>query len=80
MNDKSVPLSALGRHAEVRITNITGGFRFQQRLQSMGIHDGQIIKIKSKQPFRGPLTIEVCGSQMTIGRGMANKIQVELIE
>ncbi|MCK4332649.1 MAG: ferrous iron transport protein A, partial [Thermoplasmatales archaeon] len=31
-------------------------------------------------PFHGPLTIEVRGSQMTLGRGMAQKIMVEVVQ
>ena len=59
------------------IKNIIGGQGFQKKMQVMGIRTGQEIKVISRQPFRGPLTIEVCGSQMTLGRGMAEKIMVE---
>lgn len=44
----------------------------------MGIRNGKEIKVVSKQPFRGPLTVEVCGCQMTLGRGMARKIMVDV--
>ena len=45
----------------------------------MGIREGQTIKLVSKQPFKGPLTITVGGSQMTLGRGMAYKILVQAL-
>jgi len=80
MDQLLIPLSKLNSNTQGRIVNISGGHMFQQRLRSMGIRNGNIIKVKTRQPFRGPVTIEVCGTQMTIGRGMAHKIQVELIE
>ena len=80
MNDKSMPLLFLKEKTSAKITAIDGGKHVQKRLQALGIHNGKTITIKTKQPFRGPLTIEVCGTQMTIGRGMAQKIQVEVIE
>ena len=80
MEDKSIPLSYLEEKKMGKITGITGGHHVKRRLHVMGIHDGNIITMKTKQPFHGPLTIEVCGTQMTIGRGVARKIQVERIE
>lgn len=80
MNEPSFPLTDLSTNTQGKITSISGGHILQQRLQSMGIRNGKIVTVKTKQPFKGPITIEVCGTQMTIGRGMANKIQVELIE
>jgi len=62
------------------IKNIIGGQGFQKKLQVMGIRTGQKISVISRQPFKGPLTIQVCGSQMTLGRGMAEKIIVKDIK
>jgi ferrous iron transport protein A len=46
----------------------------------MGIREGQTITIVSKQPFRGPVTISVGSCQMTMGRGMAQKIIVDVVK
>ena len=62
-----------------RIYEINGGFGFQRKLNTMGIRRNQVIRIISKQPFRGPITVKVCGCMMTIGQGMAQKIIVEVI-
>ena len=59
---------------------IHGGHGLQNRLNSLGIRNGKEIKVVSKQPFRGPLTVEIGGCQMTLGRGMARKITVETLE
>ncbi len=79
MEEHHVPLSSIPNHKTVRIKKIIGGHEFQRKMRVMGIRDGQIIVILSKQPFQGPLTIAVCGCHMTLGRGMAQKIIVEMI-
>jgi len=61
-----------------RVYDIEGGYGFQRKLNTMGIRKDQVIKIISRQPFRGPITVKVCGCMMTIGRGMANNIIVEV--
>jgi ferrous iron transport protein A len=45
----------------------------------MGLREGQEIKIVSRQPLHGPLTIKIKGCQVTLGRGMAKKIMVEVV-
>jgi len=77
MKNNAIPLSQLPPHKKATITAINGGFGFQRKLRIMGIREGCSIMVVSKQPFQGPLTIAVCGSQMTLGRGMASKIFVE---
>lgn len=79
MDKKSIPLTQLPINKTGKIITLNGGLGFQRRLRVMGIREGQIIKIVSKQPFRGPITIMVLGYQMTLGRGMADKITVEVI-
>lgn len=55
------------------------GHNFNRRMCAMGIREGQIVEVLSKQPFFGPLTIKAGNCSFTIGRGMANKIIVEKI-
>ena len=77
MEKKPIPLINLHKHQTARIIDLQGGHQFQRRLHVMGIRKGQTIRVVSKQPFNGPLTVAVCGCQMTLGRGMAQKILVE---
>lgn len=77
--EKILLLSQLTVNQRARILHINGGFGFQRRLRVMGVREGQIIKVISKQPFRGPYTISIGGTNITIGRGMANKIAVEVL-
>lgn len=79
MSKQLKPLTQLTLNEIGRVYDIQGGYGFQRKLNTMGIRKDQGIKIMSKQPFRGPITIKVCGCMMTIGQGMAQKIIVEVI-
>jgi ferrous iron transport protein A len=77
MDDKIKPLANLTRNQTAKIIEVYGGYGFRKRLQVLGLREGQTVKVLSKQPLRGPLTICVGNCQMTLGRGMAHKIIVE---
>lgn len=79
MNRKTTVLAHLPTKTKARIVSMTGGHNFNRRMQIMGIREGQIIEVISKQPFMGPLTIAINNHKMTIGRGMAHKIVVEIV-
>ena len=79
MDNKGIPLTQLFSEKKGKIICLQGGHGFQRKLRVMGIREGQTIKIVSRQPFRGPLTIAFNGCQMTLGRGMANKIIVKVL-
>jgi ferrous iron transport protein A len=59
---------------------IDQGTSFQRRLRTMGIREGKSLKIVAIHPFAGPLVLEVDGRKITVGRGIAQKIIVEVKE
>jgi len=73
-----MPLTLLPIRRKALIVSLQGGHGFQRKLRVMGIREKQAIEVVSKQPFRGPLTIAIGSCQMTLGRGMAQKILVEV--
>jgi Fe2+ transport system protein FeoA len=89
MEKSGIPLAHLKKGKTGRIIEIHsrhhGGHHggnhgmhgFQRRLNILGIRVGQIVRVDSKQPLMGPITVSVGNSQMTMGRGMAHKIIVE---
>lgn len=77
MTGKIIPLTQFSSTKKGKITSIEGGHGLQRKLRVMGLREGQIVRIVSKQPFKGPLTISTGNNHMTLGRGMANKIIVE---
>jgi ferrous iron transport protein A len=65
---------------EVQITRLIGGYGFRRRLTAMGIREGKLVKVVARQPFGGPIVVEIDGRCVTMGRGMCRKIMVMLKE
>ncbi|MCK4933800.1 ferrous iron transport protein A [Candidatus Bathyarchaeota archaeon] len=51
---------------------------FQKRLEDMGLTPGTRIKVVKSAPFNGPLELQVRGSRLALGRGMAERILVRV--
>ena len=58
------------------VVALHGGCGFQRRLRSVGIKEGKTVSVVASHPFAGPLVVEVDGKQITLGRGMAQRIAV----
>jgi Fe2+ transport system protein FeoA len=54
------------------------GWGLKKRLEDMGLTPGTRIAVVKSAPFRGPLEVYVRGSRLAIGRGMAERILVEV--
>jgi Fe2+ transport system protein FeoA len=55
-----------------------GGWRFGRRLEDMGLTPGTEVTVVRSAPLNGPLEVRVKGSRLAIGRGMAERIFVEV--
>lgn len=72
-----MPLSKVLSGRKGIITGIDSGKGIYRRLASMGVFEGREISIISNN-LRTPVLIEASGRKMAIGRGMAEKIQMEI--
>lgn len=63
----------------LEIKSLTGGFGWEKKFESLGIRKGRRLRKIASQPFGGPLVIEVDGSKISLGRGIAAKIVVEVL-
>jgi Fe2+ transport system protein FeoA len=61
------------------IISIHGGNKSTKRLADLGLKSGTEIKIVGRTLFSGPVQIEVFGSRLVLGRGLASKIMVKEI-
>lgn len=59
------------------IVSVHGGKMLTKRLADLGLTPGIEIKILRKTFFSGPVQVEVFGSRLVLGRGLAAKIMVE---
>lgn len=71
-----VPLSAVeaGQTVRLRCVNACGGL--EARLAAMGLLPGVELEVIRSAP-NGPFIIEVKSTRLVLGRGMAQKIEVD---
>jgi ferrous iron transport protein A len=76
-----IPITCLEQGTEATVVRfIDPGTSFQRRLRTLGIREGKSLKIVAIHPFAGPLVVEVDGREITIGRGIAQRIIAEVKE
>ena len=73
-------LDQVCENEKAKVIDIQGGQGIRQRLGQMGIHPGDMITILRYGALRGPILIEIHGSQVALGRGIASRILVEALE
>ena len=71
-------LDAVGIKRQARVIMIDGGQKVRSYLNTLGIHIGDWLTVVERAPFRGPVLIEVNGSRLALGRGIASKVIVEI--
>ncbi len=62
---------------DVEVVEILGGAGVRSHLNTLGIHVGDVVRVVERAPFRGPVLIEVHGTRVALGRGVARKVKVE---
>lgn len=62
-----------------RITVLTAGLGLVRRLEEIGIRAGQAVTKVSGMPLRGPVVVQVGGTRVALGHGMAKKVTVETV-
>ncbi|MBN1762412.1 MAG: ferrous iron transport protein A [Methanomicrobia archaeon] len=72
-----VPLISLLPGERARIVALGPGKGRQHHFRTMGLMEGKIVKLIATQPARGPFVIDVEGTQIALGRGMARQIFIE---
>lgn len=60
------------------IKSVTGGWGATKRLADLGLTPGTKIKVLRIAPARGPIEIEVRGSRLVLGRGLASKVLLKI--
>lgn len=60
------------------IISLNGGKNLTKRLADLGINSGTRITVLRTSLFAGPVQVEVNGSKLVLGRGLASKILVEI--
>ena len=71
-------LDSVDVRRQARVILIDGGHGVRAHLNTLGIHVGDRLTVVERAPFRGPVLIEVNGTRVAIGRGIASKVRVEV--
>ncbi len=75
---QDVPLAMVASGETVVVTEVVAGRGLQGRLAGMGLIPGVRIKVLNSQAS-GPVLIDLRGSRVALGRGIALKIAVKRV-
>lgn len=75
MTGPFMPLVMAGPGGVVRVVNIRAGQGLTRRLADMGLTPGVSIRVINSQ-MPGPVVIDLRGSRLVLGHGVAHKIIV----
>lgn len=82
-----LPLTELRNGESGSITSIKSGgwgggrgrgWGLERRLADMGLTSGTRVTVVRSAPLRGPLEVLIRGSRLALGRGVAERIYVEV--
>jgi DtxR family Mn-dependent transcriptional regulator len=73
-----VTITSLKPGQKAKIAFIRGGQGAIQRLCDLGLTNGTVVSLVRSAPLKGPLEICVRGCKLVIGRGIADKIFVQI--
>lgn len=63
-----------------RVVFIEGGQGVGSHLNTLGIHVGDCLEVVERAPFRGPVLIQINGTRLALGRGVARRVKVEVVD
>ncbi len=69
-------LSQMKYEEKGTIIRIEGSLR--EQIAGMGIREGKEIKLMTKHPWKGPVVVVVDRANTSLGKGLADKIIVEV--
>jgi len=65
---------------EVKVAEIVAGQSATRQLAELGIRAGTTLTVRRSAPMGGPVLVDSGGSMVAIGRGMARKVSVQILE
>lgn len=70
------------RDKQLKILEFTGGHRVRRRLLSLGLHKNDMIELDSRGVMGGAILIKdlTSDTSVALGRGIASKIMVEIVD
>ncbi|MFN8005793.1 MAG: FeoA family protein [Terriglobia bacterium] len=75
----SIFLAQIPEGATLRILGISGSPHLRRELAQLGIHIGDLVRVHQHVPFGGPILLEHCGTKVALGRTIAERIRVGVV-
>jgi len=73
-----MPLAMVSSGEAVQVVDVKAGWGLRRKLADMGLTPGVNIRVVNCQ-MTGPVIIELRGSRLALGHGMAQKILVKVV-
>lgn len=70
------PLDRAPRNCKLEVIEVDGGASASRQLAHLGILVGALLEIKRTAPLGGPVLVEIRGSTVAVGRGVARRVLV----
>lgn len=67
------------KNKSVRIVSYKGGVGVDFKLRQLGLSPGKEVRVLRYAPMGGPIMVDVEGRSIALGRGIAARVQVEVI-
>ena len=67
------------KNKRVKIINCRGGRGISHKLRQLGLCPGREVKVLRFAPLGGPVMIDAEGRSIALGRGIASRVEVEVI-
>ena len=80
MKDSTTTLETIDVSRRSRVVCIEGGQGVGAHLNNLGIHVGDQLQVVERAPFRGPVLVQINGTRLALGRGVARRVRVEAID
>lgn len=77
--EELIPLTELKPGERGIVISAVGGYGAARRLAEMGLTPGVQVEVVRKAPLRGPIEVEVRGTRLVLGFGLASRIAVKKI-
>ncbi|MBN2416832.1 ferrous iron transport protein A [bacterium] len=72
-------LDAAPANTPLRVDRINGGIGIRRKLNSLGIHSGDTVRVVRSGFMGGPILISIHSMEVALGRGMARSISVRAL-
>ena len=73
-------LTELDNNTRAKVVGFKRGQGIEAKVSALNIRTGKVIRKIVSEPFLGPIVIKIDNTKVVIGRGIAEKIQVEIVE